>query len=294
MRLAAIDVGTNTVRLIVADALEVGRIEIVDHARAITRLGEGVDANRRLQPKPVVRTMQAIGLFAERARDAGADQIRIAGTSVLRDAADREAFACEVVERTGISFEVLSGEQEGRIAYLGATSELPEGDYVVCDIGGGSTELSTKGSATSMDIGSVRLRERCLLHDPPAPAEIAHASSVVEKVLEQVDVPEGLSLVGVAGTITTLAALVLGLEEYDRDRVHLSRLERDDVERWSERLLASSAEEIIAMGPVERGRADLVGGGSLILALVMEGYGYDEVLVSERDILDGLVLDLIS
>jgi exopolyphosphatase / guanosine-5'-triphosphate,3'-diphosphate pyrophosphatase len=293
VRLAAIDVGTNTVRLLVADASE-GKLERVDHARVVTRLGEGVDANRRLQPKPVVRTLQAIGLFAERARDVGAEQIRIAGTSVLRDAADRDAFAREVLERTGVSFEVLSGDQEGRIAYLGATSELPDGNYVVCDIGGGSTELATSRSATSMDIGSVRLRERCLLTDPPEPHEIAHARSVVETVLEHVDVPERHALVGVAATVTTLAALALGLESYEADKVHLTRTSRADVERWSNKLLEMSAEQIAALGPVERGRADLIGGGSLILALVMEGYGFEEVLVSERDILDGLVLDLIG
>ncbi len=296
MRLAAIDVGTNTVRLLVADSSAAGlaRIEAVERRRQITRLGQGLDAVGRLAPDAIVRTVDAIGDFAAVARRAGADRIRIAGTSAVRDAADRDAFMALVVERTGVELELLSGVEEGRISYLGATAGLEAGEYVVCDIGGGSTELSVAGDSVSLDIGSVRLRERCLHGDPPTSAEIEDARAVVNDALGRVGDALRGSFVGVAGTITTLTAIVLRLTVYERDLVHGAEVSREDVTRWSERLLSMSAQDIVALGPVEPGRADLIGGGSLILASVMDRWSFDHVLVSERDILDGLVLDLVE
>jgi exopolyphosphatase/guanosine-5'-triphosphate,3'-diphosphate pyrophosphatase len=293
VRIAALDVGTNTVRLLVADA-EGGHVTDVERGRDITRLGQGVDATARLHPDAIVRTVDSIEGLVRRARDAGAVHVRIAGTSALRDAGDREAFSSLVLERTGIELEVLAGGEEGRLTYAGATSELGPGLFVVCDIGGGSTELCTRDDAVSLDVGSVRLKERFLHDDPPATGEARAARTFVDELLRNVAIPEGASLIGVAGTITTVAALVLGLHEYDSAVVHGSVLSRGDVAAMSERLLDSSAAQIVASGPVEPGRADVIGGGSLVLRAVMERWGFERVLVSERDILDGLVADLVQ
>jgi exopolyphosphatase / guanosine-5'-triphosphate,3'-diphosphate pyrophosphatase len=294
MRVAAIDVGTNTVRLLVADA-EGAEVHAVDRGRAITRLGQAVDDERRFQQDAIDRTVEAIDGFVARAQMSGAEYIRIVGTSAVRDAVDRDAFAEIVHARTRTSLELLSGADEGRISYLGATFELEAGDYVVCDVGGGSTELSTSDRSTSLDIGSVRLKERCLHGDPPSASEITAARAVVSDALDLV--PSGLydrRLVGVAGTITTLTAVMLGLKTYDSDLAHRSTVTHSSVAEWSERLLAMEAEEIMGLGPVERGRADVIGGGALIVRSVMERWGFGEMLVSERDILEGLVLDLVE
>jgi exopolyphosphatase/guanosine-5'-triphosphate,3'-diphosphate pyrophosphatase len=291
MRVAAIDVGTNTVRLLVVDVVG-GEMHVIDRGRAITRLGQGVDAGRRFHPEAVERTVEAIDGYAARAKMSGAEHVRIVGTSAVRDATDREAFADLVHERTRTRLEVLSGSDEGRIAYLGATSGLPDGDYVVCDVGGGSTELSMTRGSTSLDIGSVRLKERCLCGDPPSATEVAGARAVVSAALDSVALQIHGHLVGVAGTITTLTALILGLATYDSDLVHRAIVSRASVTEWSERLLGLRADEIVALGPVERGRADVIGGGAMIVRSVMERWGFAEMLVSERDILDGLVLDL--
>jgi exopolyphosphatase/guanosine-5'-triphosphate,3'-diphosphate pyrophosphatase len=291
VRVAAVDVGTNTVRLLVAD-VDGRNVRAVDRGREITRLGEGIDAARHLAPPAADRTIAVIEAFVVRARAVASERIRLAGTSAVRDAGDRDEFVSRVRERTGLEMDVLTGDEEGRLSYLGATFELDDGNYVVCDIGGGSTELSTSTTSVSLDIGSVRLKERCLRSDPPSDAEIADARDVIDAALMDVGLADDLALVGVAGTITTLASVVLGLETYDHDRVHRSSLTASDVAASSDRLLAMTADDIAALGPVQRGRADVIGGGSLILRRVMERWGFDSVFVSERDILDGLVLDL--
>jgi len=292
LRVAAVDVGTNTVRLLVAD-VDGRDVTAVDRGREITRLGQGIDAARRFADEAVERTIGAIAAFVDRARTADSERVRIAGTSAVRDAGDRDAFIGLVHERTGVEMDVLEGAEEGRLSYLGATYELDAGEYVVCDIGGGSTELSTRGRSVSLDIGSVRITERCLRDTPPTSDQVADARGAIDEALAVVELGAGLSLVGVAGTITTLASVVLRLQVYDHDRVHRSTLSRSDVAAWSERLLAMTPDEIVALGPVERGRADVIGGGALVLRRVMERWGFDDVLVSERDILDGLVLDLV-
>jgi exopolyphosphatase/guanosine-5'-triphosphate,3'-diphosphate pyrophosphatase len=292
MRVAAIDVGTNTVRLLVVDSREIER------AQRITRLGKGVDASGSLQPESIRRTLEAVVAFVDRARELGAGRIRIAGTSALRDAANREEFASGVREATGLELEVLDGKAEGRCAYLGATSWLGPGSYVVCDIGGGSTELITAADEVSVDVGSVRVRERFFASDPPTGAEVDAARTFVMDAItggaRSVTLTGDETLVGVAGTITTLAALALGLEEYESTRVHGSRLARSVVDEWSRRLLAMTADDVRRLGPVEPGRADVIGAGSLILSVVMGVLGKDELLVSERDILDGLAAELVG
>lgn len=294
MRVAAVDVGTNTVRLLVAD-VEAGTVHVVDRGREITRLGEGIDAARRFAPRAVDRTISVIERFVGLARDARCERVRIAGTSAVRDAADRDHFLRLVHERTGLEMDVLSGSDEGTLSYLGATFELDDGAYVVCDIGGGSTELSTATRSVSLDVGSVRLTERFLPSVPPTDAELDAARAFVVEQLAGAEpaVPAGTRLVGVAGTITTLAAVVLGLRTYDHDRVNRAVLRRHDVIRTTERLATMTPDQIIALGPVEAGRADVIAGGATVLCVVMESLRFDEVLVSERDILDGLVLDLV-
>jgi exopolyphosphatase/guanosine-5'-triphosphate,3'-diphosphate pyrophosphatase len=289
-RVAAIDIGTNTVRLLVcADSLE-----RVEHGQRITRLGKGVDATGSLDPASIDATLVAVVAFVERARAMGASRIRVAGTSALRDARNGDEFLKAVKDATGLEVEILDGETEGRCAYNGATSWLAEGSYVVCDIGGGSTELITAARAVSVDVGSVRVKERFFTSDPPRAEEIVSARAFAREVLGAGARHVGREqLVGVAGTITTLAALALGLRAYDSDKVHGSRMSRSDVDEWSGRLLAMRSSEVAAIGPVQPGRADVIGSGSLILSVVMELLDAPDILVSERDILDGLVADLV-
>jgi exopolyphosphatase/guanosine-5'-triphosphate,3'-diphosphate pyrophosphatase len=288
---AAIDVGTNTVRLLVCD----DRLRHIERAQRITRLGKGVDATGRLDAASVAKTLDAVVDFTARARDVGAAQVRVAGTSALRDAANGQEFLHGVRDATGLDVEILSGEAEGRCAYAGATSWLPDGSYVICDIGGGSTEVITKAHAVSLDIGSVRLKERFFNADPPGGSDIEEARTFTREMIagdcRHVDDEQ---LVGVAGTITTLTSLVLGLTAYDSEKVHGARVTRAQVDDWSARLLAMPSAEIAAIGPVQSGREDVIGSGSLILSVVMEILDADDVLVSERDILDGLVMDLIA
>ena len=293
-RAAAVDIGTNTVRLLVADVDGTKLVDIV-RDRAITRLGQGVDAERRLDREAMRRTLDAVARFVGRAKALGAERVRVAGTSALRDAGDRDRFATLLDQATGVLLEFLSGAEEARLSMLGATIGLPAGRYVVCDIGGGSMELSSSSASVSLDVGCVRLRERFLHDDPPSTEQTGAARAFVMETLggaARALLDADGALVGVAGTTTTLAALVLGLDAYDRDLVHHATIERSDVERWSERLLAMTVDEIVAAGPVERGRADVLAAGVLILRCVMERFDHSRVLVSESDILDGLVLDL--
>lgn len=297
MRVAAVDIGTNTVRLLVADAGAEGYTE-VERGRYITRLGKGVDADRRLDPEAIERTLDAIDACVRRARDLGAESTRVAGTSALRDAADRDSFIERVHAKTGQRLEILSGPDEGRLSLLGATSGLPvHQDYVVCDIGGGSTELSSGLASMSLDVGSVRLKERFLHDDPPTSDQISSARHFVDSALEGTDrllINGHETFVGVAGTITTVAAFAAGLTVYDRDVVHGSKLSREIVDAWSRRLLRMTTKQILELGAVEAGRADVVAGGALILQRVMRHFLFGEVVVSEHDILDGLVLDMVS
>lgn len=297
MRIAAVDIGTNTVRLLVSD---VGHeILVIARGREITRLGEGVDASKSLQTEAMARTVQAVSELVSKAKANDAEHIRIAGTSALRDASNSDEFGSSIEAECGVRLEILSGSDEGRLAYMGAISGLPssaaDGNYVVLDVGGGSTELSTKRGSVSMDVGSVRLTERILKDTPPSGAQVDRAVETVGAALDKA-AALGLvgreKLIGVAGTITTIAALIQGLETYDREKVHQVRLKRTDVFKMTRKLLASTPDEIMAIGPVEPRRADVIGAGALILRQVMKRFLFEEVIVSETDILDGLVLDL--
>ncbi len=300
MRVAAIDVGTNTVRLLIADATKKG-LTTVDRAREITRLGKGVDARRKLDPIQAKATLEVIAAYVERAKDAKAERIRVAGTSALRDAEDAMQFTRSVHERSGVELEVLRGIDEGKLSFVGATSDLPPGTHMVCDIGGGSTELTVgregPTATISLDVGSVRIKERLLRSDPPTAPQVQSVYSRIKDELEKTNfelmVTGQESLVGVGGTITTLAGVVLGLRSYDSDAVHHARLPVGEVSKTVDRLRKMHVHEIRRMSVVEAGRADVITAGSLVLRFVMERWGYAECLVSENDILDGLALDLV-
>jgi exopolyphosphatase / guanosine-5'-triphosphate,3'-diphosphate pyrophosphatase len=298
-RLAAIDVGTNSVRLYVADAAD-GAPVPVDRDLIITRLGEGVDRSGRLGEEPLRRTVAAIADYHERATLLEAERVCIAATSAVRDASNRDEFLSAVRFATGRDAEVLSGDEEARLSFLGATAELSDGaPYLVLDIGGGSTEFvvgdRTVERAVSLDVGSVRLTERHVHHDPPEIDELEAVRSRARTATEEARRVVGGSartLVGVAGTITTVAAVALELPGYDRDAIHLARLTASQVRSVASRLAAMTSEERRSLPAMPRGREDVIVAGTEILLAVMEGFRFGEVLVSEADILDGLILEM--
>jgi len=304
MRVAAVDVGTNSVRLLVAEPGTGGApLRAVEREMRITRLGQGVDATGHLHDDALARTLATLDDYAARWRALGAERVRIAATSAVRDAADRDRFFAGVLERTGAPAEVLTGDEEGTTAFAGATATVSgEPPYVVLDIGGGSTELirGTTGAEamTSRQLGCVRLTERALHTDPPTPAELTAARDLVDAELDAVaalvDPTAARTLVGVAGTITTVAAIFLDLPAYEPDRIHGTRVPAGDVAAITDRLCRLTAAERRALGPMAPGREDVIHAGAIILDRVVQRFGFPDVLVSEADILDGLALALLD
>jgi exopolyphosphatase / guanosine-5'-triphosphate,3'-diphosphate pyrophosphatase len=313
-RVAAVDCGTNSLRLLVADVdLAAGRLTDVDRQMEIVRLGQGVDATGRLAPEALDRTLRALAGYAKIIRESAAGAVRMVATSATRDAANAADFVRGVEEVLGVAPEVLSGEDEAYLSFTGATAELPggAGPYLVVDIGGGSTEFvlgdgqpagrpaaRTGISALSVDIGCVRLTERHLHADPPDRAEIAAAAADVEAALDQVaaamPAASARTLVGLAGSVTTVAGLALGLAEYDPSRIHHTRVPAAQVAEQTATLLGQSHAERAALGVMHPGRVDVIGGGALVLDHVMRRFGFAEVLVSEHDILDGIAWSLAA
>jgi exopolyphosphatase/guanosine-5'-triphosphate,3'-diphosphate pyrophosphatase len=286
---AAIDIGTNSTRLLVGD----------QRRTVITRLGRAVDGTGRLDDGAVARTLDVLRDYAAVARDLGASTIRAVATSAARDAENRDEFFERATEILGTRPELLSGEEEGRLAFLGATASLEpdDGPFLVFDIGGGSTEFVTgtkeAEGVLSVDTGSVRLTEQWLHSDPPTAEELSMAVSVVRAHLEDVtrELPTSRSaacLVGLAGTVTTVAAVELG--GYDRERVHHFHLTRAAAEDVFRTLATESIEDRKANPGLEPDRADVIVGGCCILVGVMRHFDVEEVLVSETDLLDGIVL----
>jgi exopolyphosphatase/guanosine-5'-triphosphate,3'-diphosphate pyrophosphatase len=298
MRVAVIDVGTNSVRILVADGESLREVE---RDLVITRLGEGVDRTGRLDDAPLARTVDAIGRYVDRARDAGAERVRIIATSAVRDAANRDAFVRAVALRAREEPVILSGDEEAQLGFAGATIDLDApGPFVVLDIGGGSTEL-VRGTQhaerfISLDIGSVRLTERHVAHDPPIERELdairADADIHIARAAGVIGTGSG-TLVGLAGTITTAAAIVLGLERYERARIHRARLSGHDVASTRARLVAMTSPQRRELPVMPPGREDVIVAGLVILERVMDRLGHTEVLVSETDILDGTALSLL-
>ena len=307
VRVAAIDCGTNSVRLLVADVdPAAGRLSDVDRRLEIVRLGQGVDATGRLGAEPLARTLRVLRSYRQIIADASASAVRLVATSATRDAANADEFVAGVRDILAIEPEVLSGEDEARLSFTGATAELT-GDvaapYLVTDIGGGSTEfvLGEPGSVTaavSVNIGCVRMTERHLRHDPPGDDEIAAARADIDAALDvvagKIPVSAARTLVGLAGSVTTVAALVLGLDSYQPERIHHTRVSAAAVRKVAASLLAQTRSERARLGVMHPGRVDVIGGGALVLTQIMERFGFDEVLVSEHDILDGLAWSLAT
>jgi exopolyphosphatase/guanosine-5'-triphosphate,3'-diphosphate pyrophosphatase len=286
MRVAAVDLGTNSTRLLVAD-VDGGRVEEVARQSEITRLGEGVDERRKLLPLPVARVRNVLSDYRRESERLGAERVLTIGTSAVRDAENGEAFLGEIEWSYGFVTRLVTGEEEAELTMRGVATGRPldEGTLVL-DVGGGSTELTTTSERTSIDVGSVRLTERHLRSDPPSPGALAAAAREVRDLLP---VLEPTAAVGVAGTITTLAALELG--GYDHDRVHGFQLSRAAAERQLERLASLPLAERRELPGLEPERAPVIVGGALIVCNVLDRYGLQGLEVSERDLLHGAALE---
>lgn len=299
---AAVDCGTNSTRLLVAAAGDDG-LRALARDQVVTRLGKGVDERGRLDDAAIGRTVDVIAAFSDVWRRHGADAVRIAATSAVRDAGNRDRFTEAVAERVGAQPEILTGEQEAALAFAGAVKAVdPPRPALVLDIGGGSTELivghDSPAAWTSRQLGCVRLTERAMPGDPPADEAIGVAESLIDAELDAAEgiiAPHGpASLVAVAGTATTLASLHLGLAEYDRDRVHGHVLPVDALESLVERMRGLRAVEIAGLGPIQAGREDVLLAGALIFARTLRRFGLGEAIVSEGDLLDGLCAEALA
>jgi exopolyphosphatase/guanosine-5'-triphosphate,3'-diphosphate pyrophosphatase len=304
-RVAAIDCGTNSLRLLVADARDGEALTEVVRRMEIVRLGQGVDRTGRLDPAAIERTRVVLSDYARQIAELGADRVRMVATSATRDAANANEFQAMVTATLGVPPEVITGGEEARLSFLGATGGLPadaEPPYLVIDIGGGSTEFvlgspgadgaATVAHAISVDVGCVRMTERHLVADPPTPVAIAAAqtdiSAAVDRALAVVPGGQAQTLIGLAGSVTTVAALALHLDRYDPERIHHARISYEDVAAVTADLLRRTHEQRLALPAMHPGRADVIAAGALVLRVIMEKVGASSLLVSEHDILDGI------
>lgn len=302
MRVAAIDCGTNSVRLLVADLSPAGKID-VHREMQVVRLGEGVDRTGQLSEAALDRTRVALSGYAATCRDLGVARTRMVATSATRDAGNRETFVAIVEQALGVTPEIISGDEEAALSFTGATGGLEDGGpFLVLDIGGGSTELvlgtDAVLAARSMDVGCVRLTERHLRDDPPSPDQIASArgdvAALLGPALTHVQAERSRTLIGLAGSVTTVAAVALGLSSYQPEVIHRSRLPAARVHEVADQLLHMTRAQREALPVMHPGRVDVIGGGALVLSMVMERVSLDELLVSESDILDGIALSMLS
>ena len=334
-RVAAVDCGTNSLRLLLAD-VDPGRAELTDVARRmeIVRLGQGVDRTGRLAPEALARTIAVLRDYADIIARSGAQAVRMVATSATRDADNAADFVRLVKEVLGVAPEVLTGAEEAVLSFTGATAELAAGGdggpFLVTDIGGGSTEfvlgaVLPRGDdppqtppapggthpprpplggtyppkfpwAISVNVGCVRMTERHLHGDPPTGQEVAAAIADIDAALDTVaatvPVRQARTLIGLAGSVTTVAAIAMGLPGYDAARIHHARVSAADVHAVTRGLLAQTRAARAAIGVMHPGRVDVIGGGALVLDRLMERFGFGEVLVSEHDILDGMAWSL--
>lgn len=326
-RVAALDCGTNSLRLLVADVEPSpggagGRLSDVARQMEIVRLGQGVDRTGRLAPEALARTFAALRRYSRIVTTTGAAAVRMVATSATRDAANAGEFASGVRAVLGIDPEVIGGDEEAALSFSGATTELAAAGvpapYLVVDIGGGSTEFvfgagtcgrpgtpasgATPGAAiaasVSADIGCVRMTERHLHGDPPAAAEIAAAAADIDAAVEvaAARLPNAATatLVGLAGSVTTVAGIALNLPSYDTSRIHHAKIPAEQVHTVARRLLASSHAQRAGIGVMHPGRVDVIGAGALILSRIMTRFGFTDVLASEHDILDGIAWSLAA
>jgi exopolyphosphatase/guanosine-5'-triphosphate,3'-diphosphate pyrophosphatase len=302
-RVAAIDCGTNSIRLLIADVSE-GKFRELYRTMEIVRLGEGVDKNKSFDPAAIERTLRATAAFSEEIARRGVTAIRFCATSATRDAENRALFIDGVREILGIEPEVISGEEEARLSFAGAVSEMHPSDapFLVIDIGGGSTEFvygeKEVRFAKSVNIGCVRMSER---HFATAPATsvsvdaaIADIDSAIEEAAQVVPIKQARTLIAVAGTATTVAAAALNLAEYDRYAIHLSRISAEKTSEISKLFLSMTRDEISSLGYMHPGRVDVIAAGALVLDRIMKATGATEFVASERDILDGMAWSISS
>ena len=307
-RYAAIDCGTNAIRLLIADVID-GRITDVLRRMLTVRLGEGVDATGEFTPQALERTFAAVDDYAQVITDNGVRRIRMVATSASRDARNAEQFVQGVRDRLGIEPEVVPGDEEAELSFTGAVRGLPavllDSPVLVCDIGGGSTEFvggdAHTGSITAMcsvDVGCVRMTERHLHDDPPTPQQVDDAVASIDRILDRafarVDVSDIRTFVGLAGSVTTVAALAHALPAYDADAIHGSVVTRAQVELVTERLLQMTRAERAAEPVMHPGRVDVIAGGALVLRQTMRRLPIDFVVASETDLLDGIVYSLAA
>jgi exopolyphosphatase/guanosine-5'-triphosphate,3'-diphosphate pyrophosphatase len=310
VRVAAIDCGTNSIRLLVADLTD-GKLVDVHREMRIVRLGQDVDATGRLASGALERTRLALADYVAIARRVDAQRVRMVATSATRDAANRDDFFAMVRHTLGTDAEVITGDEEARLSFTGAVGDLDpaDGPFVVVDVGGGSTEVvlgewdGTRPDVTaarSVNVGCVRITERHLHSDPPTAAEISAARQFAAQTLQaafaSVPVHKARTWVGVAGTVTTLSAVAQRLPGYDAERTHLSRLSLEQLRDTAQSLLASTRRQRAANPVIHPGRVDVIAGGALIVAVLAEELhdraGITELVVSEHDILDGIALGL--
>jgi exopolyphosphatase/guanosine-5'-triphosphate,3'-diphosphate pyrophosphatase len=302
-RVAAIDCGTNSIRILIAD-ISGGKFKEVLRDMEIVRLGQGVDENKSFNLDAINRTLAAVEKFKNQLAGKGVEKIRFCATSATRDAANRDLFIDGVRQILGVEVEVIPGEEEARLSFNGATKELLQSDapFLVVDIGGGSTEFVYGNKevefAKSVDIGCVRMSERHLKSQPVEMSQVAQAIIDIDKAIAQaaavVPISTAKTLVAVAGTATTIAAAALDLETYDRYAIHLSRIPAEKVHKVSAAFQAMTKSEISKLGFMHPGRVDVITAGSLVLSRVMAATGATEFVASESDILDGMAWSLIN
>jgi exopolyphosphatase / guanosine-5'-triphosphate,3'-diphosphate pyrophosphatase len=329
VRVAAVDCGTNSLRLLIADVdTQAGRLTDVDRRMEIVRLGQGVDATGLLAPKALARTFRVLEEYASEITSTSAAFVRMVATSATRDAANAAEFVGGVTRILGVAPEVLSGAEEANLSFTGATAEFasakvegpaepppsaaqrlrkPPPPYLVVDIGGGSTEFvlgadepdaAHPAAALSVDIGCVRMTERHLHTDPPRPGEISAATADIDAALDEVaakvPVTEARTLIGLAGSVTTLAGIALGLIAYDPGRTHHATIPAARVHGMARDLLSQTHQQRARIPVMHPGRVDVIGAGALVLDRVMTRFGFGEVVVSEHDILDGIAWSLVT
>ena len=302
MRVAAIDCGTNSIRLLIADIDKTNFREIY-RTMEIVRLGQGVDQTKAFHPDAIARTLAAVDLFAQEISKRGVEKIRFCATSATRDATNRDLFINGVKDRLGIEPEVISGDEEAALSFIGATKEFVASDapFLVVDIGGGSTEFVYGNTevefAKSVNIGCVRMTERNIHSDPPAPEEIENARKDIQEAIAIaaaiVPITQAKTLIAVAGTATSVAASALGLAQYDRHQIHLARVTAEQSHHVATTFAAMNAEQRSHVGFLHPGRADVFAAGSLVLSEIMKATGAKEFVASEADILDGIAWSLV-
>ena len=303
MRVAAIDCGTNSIRLLIAD-IDGNNFREVVRDMEIVRLGQGVDQTGQFHPDAIARTLAAVDKFAAEIAKRGVEKIRFCATSATRDATNRHLFVDGVRERLGIEPEVISGNEEAALSFAGAIQDLDpaEGPFLVIDIGGGSTEFvfgtSTVEAARSVNIGCVRMTERHFANDPATSEQVELARTDIQAAIAQaaaeVPITQAKTLVAVAGTATTVAAAALNLPEYDRYAIHLARITAAQVHDASTMFLSKNREERLALGYMHPGRVDVIPAGALVLSEIIKATGASGFVASESDILDGMARSLVN